>query len=321
MGKKHSFLKTILVTTGSLYAANKLIDYSAKGKNMCSSDRGYFYSSKHGEIYYTKQGKGAPLLLVHNLDTTSSSYEWSKIIKRLEKKYTIYTLDLLGCGQSDKPSLTYSNYMYVQIITEFVKNIIGKKTSVVASADASSIIIMANHMDETLFHKIIMINPPDINSMKMKTTNLQMLKKNILFTPLIGTSLYNFYVREEHIKIVFRNELFSKKNADISRYVDTYYQAAHINNSNGRYLYASKLCGYTNIDISIGLKEKDNMFILSGTDRKRGVTIVDAYTNINDNIDVTYISNSKMLPQLEVPEQCTNAILAFLDEDNKESAS
>ena len=86
MAKKHSFLKTILVATGSLYAANKLIDYSAKGKNMCSSDLGYFYTSNHGEIYYTKQGKGAPLLLIHNLDTTSSSYEWSKIIKKLERK-------------------------------------------------------------------------------------------------------------------------------------------------------------------------------------------------------------------------------------------
>lgn len=313
MGKNHSFLKTIIVATGSLYAANKLIDYSAKGKNMCSTNLGHFYSSNHGEIYYTKQGKGAPLLLVHNLDTTSSSYEWSKIMKKLEKKFTVYTIDLLGCGQSDKPCLTYSNYMYVQIITDFIKNIIGEKTSVVVSADASPIIIMANHMDETLFHKIVMINPPDIRSMKMETTKLQMLKKNILFTPLIGTSLYNFYVREEHIKKIFRDDLFSKKNADISRYVDTYYQAAHINNSNGRYLYASKLCAYTNIDITIGLKNKNNIFIISGTDRKRGVSIADAYTSVNNNIDITYISNSKMLPQLEVPEHCINAILAFLD--------
>lgn len=312
MGKNHSLLKTIVVATGSLYAANKLIDYSAKGKNMCSTNLGHFYSSNHGEIYYTKQGKGSPLLLVHNLDTTSSSYEWSKIMKKLEKKFTVYTIDLLGCGQSDKPCLTYSNYLYVQIITDFIKNIIGEKTSVVVSADASPIIIMANHMDETLFHKIVMINPPDIKSMKMETTKLQMLKKNILFAPLIGTSLYNFYVREEHIKKVFRDELFSKKNADISRYVDTYYQAAHINNSNGRYLYASKLCAYTNIDITIGLKNKNNIFLISGTDRKRGVSIADAYTSVNNNIDITYISNSKMLPQLEVPEHCINAILAFL---------
>lgn len=313
MGKKHSFLKTVILATGSLYTANKLIDYSAKSKNMCSSNLGSFYSSKHGEIYYTKHGTGAPLLLIHNLDTTSSSYEWSKVMKKLEKKYTVYTIDLLGCGQSDKPCLTYSNYMYVQIVTEFVKNVIGEKTSVVVSADASPIVIMANHIDETIFHKIVMINPPSIKSMKMETTKLQMIKKNILFTPLIGTSLYNFYMREEHIKRIFREEFFSKRNADITRYVDTYYQSAHINNSNGRYLYASKLCSYTNIDITIGLKDKDNIFILSGTDRKKGVSIVDAYTSINHNIDATYISNSKLLPQLEVPDHCINAILTFLD--------
>ena len=111
MGKKHSLLKTVLAATAALYATNTAIDYHAKEKIFVLRQRVIFMIFKYGRIYYTRQGQGAPLLLLHNLDTISSGYEWSKILKKLEKDHTrIHTLDLLGCGRSDKPSLTYTNF-------------------------------------------------------------------------------------------------------------------------------------------------------------------------------------------------------------------
>ena len=86
MGKKHSLLKTVLAATAALYATNTAIDYHAKEKNLCSTAKGDFYDFKYGRIYYTRQGRGAPLLLLHNLDTISSGYEWSNILKKLENK-------------------------------------------------------------------------------------------------------------------------------------------------------------------------------------------------------------------------------------------
>ena len=199
MGKKNSLLKTVLAATAALYATNTAIDYHAKEKNLCSTAKGDFYDFKYGRIYYTRQGQGAPLLLLHNLDTISSGYEWSKILKKLEKDHTVYTLDLLGCGRSDKPSLTYTNFLYVQLLTSFIQDVIGEKTNVITSADASSIAIMANQMNPDLFDQIILINPSDIHQMKMETNRLQMAIKNILFAPLVGTALYNFYVSEDSV--------------------------------------------------------------------------------------------------------------------------
>ncbi len=123
MGKKHSLLKTVLAATAALYATNTAIDYHAKEKKIfVLRQRVIFMIFKYGRIYYTRQGQGAPLLLLHNLDTISSGYEWSKILKKLEKDrfHRIHTLDLLGCGRSDKPSLTYTNFfLYVQLLTSF----------------------------------------------------------------------------------------------------------------------------------------------------------------------------------------------------------
>lgn len=297
MTKKHSLFKSALTVLAALYAGNTVIDYMAKEKKMCNTDKGNFYLWKEGEIYYTKHGSGSPIVFIHNLDTCSSTYEWSKLYYSLSKDHTVYALDLLGCGQSDKPCMTYTNYLYVQLIRDFIHDIVREPADIIVSADSSSFVVMANHMDPTLFQKIIMINPCDPEDMKLETTPLQMILKKILFLPLIGTSLYNYYIREENIRDRFVREYFYDKVE--KRYIETYYQSAHAHHSDGRFLYASKLCSYTNIDMSIGLKQKENLHIIESSQRKHSKKIIENYQKINDKITVTYISHAKLLPQLE----------------------
>jgi alpha-beta hydrolase superfamily lysophospholipase len=52
-------------------------------------------------IHYTKQGKGKPLIMVHGF--AGSTYTWRYLIPLLTDDYTIYALDVLGFGLSDKP--------------------------------------------------------------------------------------------------------------------------------------------------------------------------------------------------------------------------
>ena len=54
------------------------------------------------------------------------------------KDHTVYTIDLLGFGRSEKPNLTYTNYLYVQLVTDFIQNIIGEKTDIIASNESIS---------------------------------------------------------------------------------------------------------------------------------------------------------------------------------------
>jgi pimeloyl-ACP methyl ester carboxylesterase len=52
-------------------------------------------------IHYLQQGSGKPLVLVHGF--AGSTYTWRKLIPLLADHYTVYALDLLGFGLSDKP--------------------------------------------------------------------------------------------------------------------------------------------------------------------------------------------------------------------------
>ena len=141
-----NFLLLTTLTTISIYGINKAISVSSSMKNLLKTERGKFFNWRYGNIYYTKQGKGTPLLLIHDLNPASSSYEWEKIAKHLAKHHTVYKLDLLGCGRSEKPNMTYSNYLYVQLITDFIKNIIGAKADIISTGESSSFTLLACNM-------------------------------------------------------------------------------------------------------------------------------------------------------------------------------
>ena len=53
----------------------------------------------------------------HDTDAGASGEEWTKVAKKLAKNNTVYTIDLLGCGRSDKPSIQYTSYLYVYELT------------------------------------------------------------------------------------------------------------------------------------------------------------------------------------------------------------
>ena len=146
-----NFLLLTTLTAISIYGINKTISVTSNMKNLLKTDHGKFFNWRYGNIFY--------------LNPSSSSYEWEKIRKHLSKKYTVYALDLLGCGRSDKPNMTYSNFLYVQLITDFIKTIIGSKTDIVATGESSSFTLMACNMNPDHFNKIIIINPTDLSDL------------------------------------------------------------------------------------------------------------------------------------------------------------
>lgn len=70
------------------------------------------------------------------------------MIHPLAKHHTVYTMDLIGCGRSDKPKITYTSYLYVQLINDFIKDIIHEKTDIIAAGNSCSIVVQACNMEK-----------------------------------------------------------------------------------------------------------------------------------------------------------------------------
>ena len=310
---KHFFLLTALAA-GTIHLANRFVDMTAQMKNLLKSQNGEYFESKNGKVFYTKRGSGTPLLLIHELTPIASSYEWCRVMKKLEKDHTVYTLDLLGCGRSDKPYLTYTNYLYVQLITDFIQNVIGEKPDVVTTGNSVSFAVLAQNVNKNLMRRIIAINPPDIHEFEHTPDQFSAIKKTLLELPIVGTFIYNVRTHETAIAKELRERYFCKPQLVSSKMLDAYYEAAHMHSSHGKYLMASIEGHYTDNTIQHALKNLDiPLSIIESRCIPHAVSITDSYSNRNSLIETSYISNAGLTPQLEVPDKLLSIVHMFLN--------
>lgn len=317
MGKKW---KALVFASGSvllgMHLYNRFVAKAATQKNKLPDSQGQYFDWKYGQIYYTKKGSGSPILLVHDIDPMASSMEWCKISHRLAKDHTVYTLDLLGCGRSDKPGLDYNNYLYVQMISSFIKDVIKEKTDVVASNLSTSFIFAANNLDKNLFDHIICINPTPIKELDLMPTSISKIKKFFFNTPIIGTFMYNVLSNPLHVDRIFKDFYFSKSQLASMDLKETYYEAAHLKESRGKHLLASIYGNYLHVNLGHCLKNIDKpVCIIGSREIENNRMSLEKYEKANKKFDVTMLSGAKNYPQLEIPEKTLRVIENFLKEE------
>lgn len=314
---KHKILTISIlfaIATGIIYVINRLIFATAVLKDLLKSSANNYYNWRFGKVYYKKKGHGAPLLLIHDLTIYSSAYEWSKVIDELSEKYTVYAVDLLGCGRSEKPRITYTNYLYVQLISDFIKHVIGEKTKVVASGYSGSFSLLSCYSEPEFFDKIILINPPSLTSLNKIPGKRSKLYKFVLELPIFGTLIYNMKTCQSNIQLLFtENYLYNPFNAT-PEMIDVYYEAAHKSFSDSKFLLSSIIGCYINNSINHALKEIDqSIVILTGEGEPDGNNIVDSYINFNPSVEACMIKKSKHLPQLETPGKFLETLNIYLE--------
>ncbi len=313
--KKVLTITTVLAGAASvgIHLINKAIYVSATIDHLLKPKTESYYDWKFGKIFYTKQGQGDPVLLIHDLNTLSSEYEWKNIVKMLSKSRTVYTLDLLGCGRSEKPNLTYTNYLYVQLINDFIKNIIKEKSDVVVTGQSSSFILGTCQNNREMINNIVMINPADIYTTAHIPTNRSRMLTKLILLPLVGTLLYNILVRKDNIEKRFREQYFFDKSKIRHEDIMTYYETAHYGNSSSKYLFASLSGNYLTANVMLYLKNLSNsIFIITGMDEK-SKREAEEYQKLLPSIEIFFLPETGYLPQLETPDRLLEQIKICLN--------
>lgn len=282
-------------------------------KNLLNNSGNTYYEWRFGNIRYQKKGSGSSLLLVHDLTVGSSNYEYHRLINNLTEKHEVYSIDLLGYGLSDKPSMTYTNNLYEQLICDFIKNVIGRKTSVIVTGESVPFVIIACHNNPEIFNKIICINPQSLflqNQIPSKQTNLL---KFIFEIPVLGTFVYHILTNKYTIEKTFKEEYFYYPDEVKEKYILNYLEAAHIGNYNAKYSFASYVGKYMNMNIIHELKEINNSILMIGGQEEKDIEIIiENYKYYNPAIEEVFIPETKHLPQLETPDEILEQIDMFL---------
>ncbi len=316
MKKEKSSFKTVAAlgafTLAGIHLINYTVSSSATVKNILNPQFGKTYHWKMGNIYYRQQGTGSPLLLIHDLNPLSSGFEWNTIEYELAKRHTVYSVDLLGCGRSDKPGITYTNYLYVQLLSDFIRDVIKDKTDVLATGISSSFVIMTSYQDSSLIGKITMINPESLKKLQQIPTTKSKVLFSMMSVPILGTFLYHMKVSKQNVEYIITENYFYNPFLVNQKCIDAYYEAAHRSFGKGKFLQASLEGFYLNVDIRRALQAVDNeIVIIYGNKGRFAKEIAESYQKINPSITLSPISNTKFLPQLESPLE----VLSLLNSD------
>jgi pimeloyl-ACP methyl ester carboxylesterase len=299
---------------GVCHLINRSITENATSRNITADPHMYYYDWKLGKTAYIKEGAGSPVLLIHNISSESSSYEWKRIIKTLSNHHTVYALDLLGCGHSDKPNITYTTYMYTQLINDFILNIIRKRVDIVASNDSSTLALMSALSNPLAYDNIILINPQNIAAAGKGPVKKDIYRKRLLDIPVVGTLIYNMCVTRKYISGAFAAKNFYNKRFISSEWLEAFHETAHIGGASAKYVFASKNCGYTAVSLSKAISTLSKITIIDGRENPKATEIASQYQNLNPAITRKRIVNSKLMPQLEQPLELYKAIKSVIEE-------
>lgn len=315
MNTKNKAITYLMLSAGSavsLVFLNKYIQISSTSKNLTGEENSLCYKWRLGNIYYTKCGSGKPLLLIHDLHFASSGFEWESVRESLSKSYTVYTIDLLGCGRSEKPNLTYTNYLFVQLISDFIKSEIGHRANIIATGESSALAIMACSNSPELFDQILLINPSSLNDCCQLPGKNAKLYKFLLDLPLAGTLIYNIAASRSMIEESFRTKYFYNPYSVKPAQIDRSHEAAHLGEC-PKAIFSSIECRYTKCNITNALRKIDNsIFIIGGSEEPMIDDTIQNYKIYNSAIESSVISKTRHLPQLEQPEAVLDAIHMFI---------
>lgn len=305
-----NLVKFGIFTAIVMHLANKAIESISLLRNLMNTRGGHYFNWDDYKIFYKKTGSGSPLLLVHDLDPSSSSQEWSAVVDKLSQNHTVYTIDLLGCGRSDKPNITYTNYHYVLLISEFIRQIVGKKTDILSTGKSGSFVILAASINKDLIGDITLINPESPAKLECIPDKRSKVLKWIMDCPILGTSIYYLMNAENQIEYNFSEKYFYNPFHLNTKIIHTYYESAHVGQGGGRHLMASLHGNYVNNTIRYALpKLEQTIHIIFGSEMNYARKIGKSYTELGNKILCSYVDKTKMLPQLEAPEDFLDTLL------------
>jgi pimeloyl-ACP methyl ester carboxylesterase len=147
----------LVVTARSVLATPQPLESALEGESR-------IFRFRQGDIFYKVRGPASapPILLLHSVHLSASSFEWRRNFSALSQEFRVYAPDLLGFGLSDRPAIDYNADLYVTLITDFAREIIGRPALIVARGQSASFSTRAAYLDPQLFSRLILISPSGI---------------------------------------------------------------------------------------------------------------------------------------------------------------
>lgn len=206
-----------------------------------------YYLWDQGDVFYAVKGEGQPVVLVHGINASASSYEMRKSFGPLAQHFRVYAPDLLGFGLSDRPPLVYRAETYVDLLGDFLANVVREPADLVASSLSGAFAIATAQRHPDRVRRLILINPTGMDTLASDPGPAQLAFLQFLRSPIFGTAAFNGIASRASIAGFLKSQVYYDPSLVTDEMVDFYYDSAH--QAGAKWAPASFLSGHLNLDI------------------------------------------------------------------------
>ena len=253
-----------------------------------------------------------PLLLIHGYPT--SSYDWHALWAPLAERYSLFTLDMLGFGLSEKPrGARYT----IELQADYCQ-------ALLAEHEVSSVHVLAHDYGDTVAQELLardregrsrLRSVAFLNGGLFPETHRPRLIQRLLAMPLLGqfiahgttfgrfeSTMRRIAGRNPPSPVVLRDQwdlIWREEGYVALASLISYMKQRRVN----RRRWVGAL-----VDSNVPRK-----LICGAMDPVSGAHLADRYCELVPNPDVTYLDNVGHYPQLEVPGLVLEAYFRFRD--------
>lgn len=277
--------------------------------NLIGGEEGWYAWRGH-RIAWTRRGSGPALLLVHAIHAAAWSYEWRRAVDALARDHTVWTLDLLGFGRSDRPRLRYTAALYVALVTDFLAEQIGEPTTLVASSLSGAHAVAVAQRDAARVPALVLVCPTGVTHLASPPGPVNDFARAFVDSPGVGSTVFNALVTRPSMR-GFLSQTYADSGHVTPELLDAYWATTH--QPGARHAVAAFVGMQLNLNVRDALRRLEQPLLITWGDRTKEVpmTELEAYRALRPEAEVRMFSPSGSLPHDERAAEWCAAVLDF----------
>ncbi|MGD1716774.1 alpha/beta fold hydrolase [Dapis sp. BLCC M172] len=194
-----------------------------------------------------------PLLLIHPIGVGLSKFFWHRFCSLWQEENfpnPIYNPDLLGCGESDMPSVAYYPVDWAEQLQYFLEKIVQRPVILIVQGALFPVAVSLVKLQQksNLISGLILSGPPQLELMQKASSPVQnKLRWNLFYSP-IGKAFYRYARSRKFLDSFSKKQLFADPNQVDEEWLETLEKGAK--NSQSQYAVFSFLAGFWRQDFS-----------------------------------------------------------------------
>ena len=222
--------------------------------------------------------------------------------------HTVYTLDLLGFGRSDRPAIKYGARLYIALISDFVAQVIGGPCILVASSLSAAYAMILGARDPHRFPALALIQPTGLTRLNEDAGFGGDAGRLAIDSPVVGTAAFNALVSRRSLRH-YLEMAYADDTLVTDELVDVQYDTSH--QPGARHAPAAFIAGHLNIDVRRALRRLRQPALLFWGEQAQlsPVEEIRGFRTLKQDFDVHILSPAGDLPHDERPDEF-NVILS-----------